>query len=696
MPNRLAASTSPYLRQHADNPVDWREWGEDAFAEARERDVPIFLSVGYSSCHWCHVMAHESFEDEAVAAELNARFVNIKVDREERPDVDAVYMKAVQGMTGRGGWPMSVFLTPSGEPFLAGTYYPADDRHGMPSFRRVLTGVSETWRERRDEVLTSAASITASIATSDALDVADALDADGITREAADLVLQRAWDRQLGGFGRAPKFPQAMTIAWLLARHDRTGEDLPLRAAAQTLDAMARGGINDLLAGGFARYSTDARWLVPHFEKMLYDNALLLPAFAAAAARTGDRHLVMPAVETAEALMTTFATPDGTFVAAFDADTAGEEGLTYVWTDAELREVVAAAGHDPDRYARFLGVTPEGNWHEGGPGINVLHHPVPEHEFVAAEGLDPSDFSAAWAEVRAALRARRDTRPQPGIDDKVLTDWNALAIVGLVRAGRTLERVDWVAAARRAADALHASAVTYAPDGDVRVRHTAGVDGFLEDHAGLALAELELLAATGEVHRFDRVLALATAAHARFADPAGGWFQTPVDGERLIARPKDTWDNATPAGSGVMAEVCSRLFALTGDAAWWERADLALRAFAESARRMPTGYGNVLRQLEQRAAGALEVVIVGAPGLARDRLERAALDAHHPSALVLVAPPDHGDRIPLLAHRGEVEGQPAAYVCRDMVCERPVTDRDELAALLADAVAEVRRAALAG
>jgi uncharacterized protein YyaL (SSP411 family) len=696
MPNRLAASTSPYLRQHADNPVDWREWGEEAFAEARDRDVPIFLSVGYSSCHWCHVMAHESFEDEAIAAELNTRFVNVKVDREERPDVDAVYMKAVQGMTGRGGWPMSVFLTPDGEPFLAGTYFPPDDRHGMPSFRRVLTGVSETWRDRRDEVVASAGTIAASIATADALEVVDGLDAVGVTREAADLLLQRAWDRELGGFGRAPKFPQAMTIAWLIARHDRTGEDLPLRAAVQALDAMARGGINDLVGGGFARYSTDARWLVPHFEKMLYDNALLVPAFAAAAARTGERSLVMPALETVEALLTSFATADGTFVAAFDADTAGEEGLTYVWTDAELREVVVAAGHDPDRFARFLGVSPEGNWPEGGPGVNVLHHPVPLAEFAAAEGLGELAFASDWSEVRAALRARRDARRQPGVDDKVLTDWNALAIVGLVRAGRSLGRADWIAAAARAADALHATAVATAADGTVRVRHTAGVDGFLEDHAGLALAELELLAATGEMHRFERALALATAADARFADPAGGWFQTAADGERLIARPKETWDNATPAGSGVMAEVCRRLYALTGDGAWWDRADLALRALADGARRMPTGYGNVLRQLEEEAAGRVEVVIVGAPGLARDRLEIAALHAHHPGALVLVAPPDHGDRIPLLAHRGEVDGNPAAYVCRDMVCERPVTDPDELKALLAAAVAEMRRAALPG
>lgn len=693
MPNRLAASTSPYLRQHADNPVDWREWGEDAFTEARERDVAIFLSVGYSSCHWCHVMAHESFEDDATAAELNARFVSIKVDREERPDVDAIYMKAVQGMTGRGGWPMTVFLTPDAQPFFAGTYFPKDGRHGMPSFLTVVRSVSEAWAERRDEVVASATDIAASIAQADTLEAVDVLDAEGTTREAAALVVHRAWDRTHGGFGRAPKFPQAMTIAWLLTRFDRTGEDVALSAATQALDHMARGGINDLLAGGFARYSTDERWLVPHFEKMLYDNALLLPAYAAAASRTGERSLVTPTVETAEALLTTFATPDGAFVAAFDADTDGVEGSTYVWTDAELREVVTAAGHDPDRFARFLGVTPGGNWHEGGDGVTVIHEPVPRDAFAAAEGLNPDAFAAEWCEVRAALRSRRDTRPQPGVDDKVLTDWNGLAIVGLVRAGRALGRPDWVDAAARAAEHLHATAVTSSADGAVRARHTAGVDGFLEDHANLALADLELFAATGEQRWFAHAVALAEAADARFADPDGGWFQTPDDGERLIARPKETWDNATPAGTSVMVEVCRQLHALTGEARWWEPAERALRLLADPARRMPTGFGAVLRQLEELAAGPVEVVIVGTPGVARDRLERVALDAHHPSALVVVAPPDHGDVVPLLAHRAEVDGRPAAYVCRSMVCERPVTDPDELAAVLADDVARLRASA---
>jgi len=702
MPNRLAASTSPYLRQHADNPVDWREWGEEAFAEARERDVPVFLSVGYSSCHWCHVMAHESFEDEATAAELNALFVNVKVDREERPDVDAIYMKAVQGMTGRGGWPMSVFLTPAGEPFYAGTYFPRDDRHGMPSFLKVVRSVSGAWQERRDEVIASARDIAASIAKSDELDPVDTLDADATTRDAASLVLQRAWDRTHGGFGRAPKFPQAMTITWLLARHDRTGEDPALAAAVQALDHMARGGINDLLAGGFARYSTDERWLVPHFEKMLYDNALLLPAYALAAVRARRdpsstlaaqaASLERVATETAEFLLRAvpfgFTTTGGAFVSAYDADTDGVEGRTYLFTDVELRALAAAAGADPDRIARLLGVSAAGNWHEGGPGANVLHEPVARDVFARAEGIEPDVFAVEWARVRTALRDQRDTRPQPGVDDKVLTDWNGLAIRGLVAAGRALGRTAWIEAAARAAEWLHAHAVVGG-----RLRHTAGVDGFLEDHANLALADLELFAATGAHVWFERALALAEEADARFADPGGGWFQTSIDGEQLIARPKETWDNATPAGTSVMLEVCRRLHALTGEARWWEPAERALRLLADPARRMPTGFGAVLRQLEELAAGGVEVVIVGASGPARDALERAALDAHHPSALVVVTAADHGDRVQLLAHRGEVDGRPAAYVCRDMVCERPVTEADELADLLDGAVVQLRSAA---
>jgi uncharacterized protein len=678
VPNRLADATSPYLRQHADNPVDWHPWGDAAFAEAKRRDVPIFLSVGYSSCHWCHVMAHESFEDEAIAADLNERFVNVKVDREERPDVDAVYMQAVQAMTGRGGWPMSVFLTPGGAPFFAGTYWPKDPRHGMPSFPQVAAAVAEAWDERRDEVLGSAASIGAALEQHRDVVPADELDP-AAADEAARVVLERAWDRQLGGFGRAPKFPQAMTIEWLLHRHARTGEPDALQASVQALDAMARGGIHDQLAGGFARYSTDARWLVPHFEKMLYDNALLLSAYATATALTGDPALERTTRSTASYLLTDLRTPEGTFVSALDADTEGEEGRTYVWSYDELLDVLAGLDVDPAVWTRFLGASSAGNWE----GTNVLHEPVPRERFAVERDLTPEAFDVAWERVRHALLERRERRPQPGVDDKVLTDWNALAIRGLVRAGLLLDEPGWVHAAAAAADALHATHVV-----DGRLHHTskegrASVPAFLEDHVLLALADLELFQATGEPRWYERALALATAAHERFHDAeGGGWFQTADDAEALITRPKETWDNATPAGTSVMVEVALALAGLSGDLEWRDRALDGLRTLQESARRMATGYGWLLRQLEAVAAGPREVVIVGAPGPARDALARTARRALLPGLVVVVTGPDHGDAVPVLAGRGEVDGRPAAYVCRELACERPVTESDELAALL--------------
>jgi uncharacterized protein len=623
-------------------------------------------------------MAHESFEDEDIAAALNERFVNVKVDREERPDVDAVYMQAVQAMTGRGGWPMSVFLTPGGAPFYAGTYWPKEPRHGMPSFPQVVAAVAEAWDERRDEVIGSATSIAAAIDGHRELAPADELDP-AAADEAARVVLEQAWDRQLGGFGRAPKFPQAMTIEWLLHRHVRTGEAAALRAAVQALDAMARGGIHDQLAGGFARYSTDARWLVPHFEKMLYDNALLLSAYATATALTGDPALERVTRTTAGYLLDDLRTPEGTFVAALDADAEGEEGRTYVWSYDELLDVLASLDVDPAVWTRFLGASSAGNWE----GVNVLHEPVPRERFAAEKDMTPEAFEVAWDRVRLALLEQRDRRIQPGVDDKVLTDWNALAIRGLVRAGLLLEEPVWVTAAAAAADALHDLHVV-----DGRLHHTskgraASVPAFLEDHALLALADLELFQATGEPRWFERALALATEAHERFHDAeGGGWFQTADDAETLITRPKETWDNATPAGTSVMVEVGLALAGLTGDLAWRDRAIDGLRTLQEPARRMATGYGWLLRQLEAAAAGPREVVVVGAPGPARDALERTARRALLPGLVVVVAAPDHGDAVPVLSGRGEVDGRPAAYVCRELACERPVTDPAELAALL--------------
>ncbi len=677
--NRLAAETSPYLLQHADNPVEWFPWGDEAFAEARRRDVPIFLSVGYSSCHWCHVMAHESFEDDEIAALLNQRFVNVKVDREERPDVDAVYMQAVTALTGHGGWPMSVFLTPDGRPFYAGTYWPKRPVHGMPAFPQVVTAVSDAWAERRDEVTESAASIATTLDQHRAAEPAGSVDV-AVTDEAAAAVLGQAWDRQNGGFGRAPKFPQAMTIEWLLHHHARTHAPDALAASVQALDAMARGGIHDHLAGGFARYSTDDGWLVPHFEKMLYDNALLLAAYATAAAITGGDDLARVARSTATYLLNELRTEGGAFVSATDADSEGVEGRYFVWPYDELVEVLREVGVDPERWTAFLGATPEGNWE----GANVLHEPVPRQQFADRHGIDIATFEAEWEQVRLALLGRRATRVPPGVDDKVLADWNGLAVRGLVRSGVLLDVPAWISAGAAAASFLHEHLVV---DGEL---HHSWKDGrlgppaFLEDHANVALADLELFQATGEVVWFERARELAEAADDRFHDDDdGGWFQTGHDAEPLYTRPKQSWDNATPSGTSVMVEACLALAGLTGQLRWRERAEEGIRLLQDAARRMPTGYGWLLRQVEALAAGPREIAVVGRPGPERDDLVRTAARTVLPGTITVVTTPAHDDAVPLLAGRHEVDGRPAAYVCRQLTCDRPVTASDELAELLA-------------
>ncbi len=673
--NRLANSTSPSLQQHADNPVDWFEWGEQAFEEAKRRGVPIFLSVGYSACHWCHVMAHESFEDPDIAAALNDAFVNVKVDREERPDVDAVYMRAVQAMTGRGGWPMSVFLTPGGAPFYSGTYWPKEPMHGMPDFPKVITAVREAWEQRRDEVLGSAERITTALAEAKEDDAAAQLDP-GLVDGAVQLVVERAWDRELGGFGRAPKFPQAMTIEWLLAHHARTGAPAALEAAVHSLDAMARGGIHDLLAGGFARYSTDARWLVPHFEKMLYDNALLLPAYARAAVVADREDLAEVARSTARWLLADCRTDEGTFISAFDADSEGEEGRFYVWPHDELVAVLAELEVDVDRWTRFLGARPGGNWE----GVNVLHEPVPRARFADQEGLAPATFEAQWDRVRRHLLAHRARRIPPGVDHKALTDWNALAVRGLVRAGLDLDEPGWIEEAVAVADTLHD---THVVDGRLHHVRTAGrtaIPAFLDDLALLALADLELLQATGEARWYERAVRWATQAHERFHDAeAGGWYQTAHDAEALAFRPKDTFDNAQPSGTAVMIEVCLTLAGLSGDLTWRRHAEQALRLVQPMAAQAPTGAGWALRQFEALAAGPREVVVVGPEGPARHELVRIARSHRTPGTHTLVTGDDHDGTVPVTAGRRSVDGAPAAYVCRELVCERPVTDPAALA-----------------
>ncbi|MBW3664699.1 MAG: thioredoxin domain-containing protein [Actinobacteria bacterium] len=680
--NRLATETSPYLLQHADNPVQWYPWGEDAFHEAKEQDKPIFLSVGYSSCHWCHVMAHESFEDPDVARLMNEHFVNVKVDREERPDVDAVYMDAVTAMTGHGGWPMSVFLTPDGEPFFGGTYWPHPARQGMPGFTDILEAVHEAWTERRHEVAQQSQRLVTALRERAAQQAPRGnVDLD-VTDHAASTILEQAWDRHAGGFGRAPKFPQAMTIEYLLDRHARTGGYDELLAAGQALDAMARGGIHDQIGGGFARYSTDAHWLVPHFEKMLYDNALLLPCYAKAAVSSGDDRFARVARSTADYLLRDMQHPEGGLWSATDADSEGVEGRFFVWSDEEFRGVVAEAGADADVFARFFGVTADGNWE----GTNILHEPVPRDDFVTENDLDADSFRRDLEAVRETLYAHRQQRVHPGLDDKVLTSWNALAIRGLARAGVHLDVDRYTTEAVRIARFLEANLVV-----DGVLHHTwkdgrASVPAFLEDVSYLTAAYLDLYAATGEVGWFDRAVELADDALARFRDEdGGGFFQTAADGEELYRRPKETWDNATPSGNSVMADVSLRLAAYTGQARWREVADEVIATFQGDVARMPTGYGWLLQAVEFAVAGPREIAIVGAEGEQRNALVRAVWDALRPGTVVAVAAPDDpaAVRVPLLEGRGEADGAPAAYVCHDFVCERPVTSVDDLRSLFA-------------
>ena len=685
MPNRLADETSPYLLQHAENPVDWHPWGDEAFAEAERRDVPIFLSVGYSSCHWCHVMAHESFEDDEIAAFLNEHFVPVKVDREERPDVDAVYMDAVTAMTGTGGWPMSVFCAPDGRPFYGGTYWPKQARAGMPGFGQVLEIVAQAWRDNREEVVGSADQVTAALAERERPPAADAADLTVADRAAA-FITDNAWDRERGGFGQAPKFPQAMTIEFLLDHHVRTGERAALEAATSSLQAMARGGIHDQVGGGFARYSTDVFWLVPHFEKMLYDNGLLLATYAKAAALTGRDDLARVARRTADYLLRDMHREPGGFFSATDADSEGVEGAFFTWDRDEFSEVVASTGADPDLFADLLGVTDTGNFE----GANILHLPVPLETFAEERGLDPDALARGVDTVLDALRERRAKRVPPGLDDKVLTSWNALAIRGLARAGAYLSEPRYVDAACETAAFLAEHLVV-----DGVLHHTykdgrASVPAFLEDVALLAGALLDLWQVTGELRWYAWAVELAEDAVARFHDDAdGGYFQTPNDapdnGPALYQRPKQLWDNAQPAGNSAVAEVAAKLAAFTGDATWRDRAEEVLRLVQPQVGRMPMGFGHLLQVVEFLAAGAREVAVVGAPGADRDALTAELWRVPHPGTVVAVASPhsDALDVVPLLAARDEVDGRPAAYVCREFTCERPVTDVHELAAALA-------------
>ncbi|MEV7183708.1 thioredoxin domain-containing protein [Kitasatospora sp. NPDC093102] len=680
MPNRLADATSPYLLQHADNPVDWWPWGVEAFDEARRRGVPVLLSVGYSACHWCHVMAHESFEDAGLAEYLNERFVAVKVDREERPDVDAVYMEAVQAATGQGGWPMTVFLTPDKEPFYFGTYFPPQPRHGMPSFRQVLEGVDAAWRDRREEVGQVAGRIRADLAERAAVYSAGAHNPPGeADLHQALVTLSRDFDQSRGGFGGAPKFPPAMVLEFLLRHHARTGSEAALEMAVRTGEAMARGGIHDQLGGGFARYAVDAGWVVPHFEKMLYDNALLLRAYLHLWRSTGSDLARRVALSTADFLLRELRTPEGAFASALDADSLDEEtgqsaeGAHYVWEPGQLVDLLGPA--DAATAARLFTVTAEGTFEHGTSVLQLL--------------AEPEDF-AEYETIRARMAEARAARPAPARDDKVVAAWNGLAVAALAETGALLDRPDLVEAAERAADLLLAVHLT----ADGRLLRTsrdgrAGTNaGVLEDYADTAEGFLALYAVTGEASWLQLAGGLLDTVLKHFTDEASGaLYDTADDAEELIRRPQDPTDNATPSGWTAAAGALLTYAAYTGSDRHRTAAERALGVVGALAGRAPRFIGWGLAVAEALLDGPREVAVVGPDGdPATAALRRAALLGTAPGTVVAVGTPG-GTEVPLLADRPLVGGAPAAYVCRHFACDAPTTDPAALAEKLGVAVA---------
>jgi uncharacterized protein len=620
--NRLAQETSPYLLQHAGNPVDWYPWGEEAFARARAENKPILLSVGYSACHWCHVMERESFEDEATAQLLNEHFVSVKVDREERPDVDAVYMDAVVALSGQGGWPMTVFLTPAGEPFYGGTYYPPEPRHGLPSFRQVLSALAEAYSTQRDDVARQADSLVEALQRSAQMEPSSEPLEEALLAAAVD-TLRTQYDPRWGGFGRAPKFPPASTIEFLLRRG---AFDLALG----TLDGMRAGGMYDLVGGGFHRYSVDEEWLVPHFEKMLYDNALLVPAYLHAWLLTQEEGYREIATETIDYALRELRLDGGGFASAQDADTEGVEGLTFTWEPHEV------------------------------PRAELLQ-PFEHDRFIIRGGLTP--------EERAALLAVRERRPQPLRDDKAVAGWNGLMLAALAEAARRLERPDWLEAACELGEFLLGPLST---DGRLHRTWRDGVakgTGYLEDYANVADGLYELHVATGDVRWLRESHRLATLAVELFADDAnGGFFLTPADGEQLVARQKDLDDNPTPSGNSMLAYVLVRLARIWGDDELEERAAGVLRLVRDALPRAPLAFGWALCALELHLSPHRELAIVGDPG---SPVARAALHGFDPGAVVAFGPA--GD-IPLLAGKTLVDGKAAVYECERFACRAPVTD----------------------
>jgi uncharacterized protein YyaL (SSP411 family) len=626
--NRLAEETSPYLLQHADNPVDWYPWGEEAFERARGEDKPVLLSVGYAACHWCHVMEHESFEDDETAELMNERFVNIKVDREERPDVDSLYMDAVVALTGHGGWPMTVFLTPAGEPFLGGTYYPPEPRFGMPSFQQVLVAVSDAYRERRGDVAGQAAAIVEAVRRSSEAAPSEEPLTDAILQDAAGN-LRTQFDVEWGGWGNAPKFPQASVLEFLLRMHLR-GDESALPMVTATLGAMAAGGMYDLVGGGFHRYSVDREWVVPHFEKMLYDNALLAATYLHGWVVTGNDRYRRVTEQTLDYMLRELRLPEGGFASAQDADTDGVEGLTFTWTPED-------------------GVRRE------------LLQPFEEGRFVIRGELDELE--------RQHLFEIREERPKPARDDKAITAWNGLALAVLAEAGRRLEREDYLDAARELGEFLLGPLSTEGGRLHRTFRGAAKGTGYLEDYADVAQGLLELHKATGELRWLEEATRLARLAVDLFADEErGGFYLAAADAEQLVARKKDLEDQPIPAGNSMLAFVLLQLARIYGDDELEKRAVAVFRLIREALGRAPLAFGHALSALDLHFSPPREVAIIGPPD---SQVARAALRGFDPNAVVAFGPTED---VPLLKGKGFVDGKPAVYVCERFACQAPVTE----------------------
>ncbi len=688
MPNRLAHETSPYLLQHRDNPVDWYPWGEEALEKCRREDKPIFLSIGYSACHWCHVMEHESFENEAIAALLNEHFVSIKVDREERPDLDQIYMNAVQMLTGRGGWPMSVFLTPELKPFYGGTYFPPQAAGGMPGFDQVLTAVADAWANRRDQALAGAEQLTAELRSVGAVEGGSsaALSRDLVDQAVAQL--RQAFDATWGGFGTAPKFPHPMDLQLLLATHQRTDQAELLDIVRTTLDRMAAGGIYDHLGGGFARYSVDQRWLVPHFEKMLYDNALLARTYLDAYLVTGDERYARVVRETLDYVLRDMTTPigdeyllhfdptGGGFYSTEDADSEGHEGLFYTWTPAEIEAVLGPAA--AETFCQVYDVTDAGNFE----GRNILNLPKTVDECAAELGREVAELDAELAGSRTKLLAARERRVRPHRDDKVIVAWNGLAIDAMARACAPLDKQEYLLAAERAAEFI----LRYLRRDDGRLLHTwragtAKLDAYLDDYAALANALITLYEARGTDHWVDDAVGLMDTVLARFADPdGGGFFQTADDHEQLITRTKELTDSSTPGGNALAATALLRLGKLLGRRDYLDAAAATLAAAAPILQRAPLAAGQMLLALDLYLGPTYELVLVGevanadfqaAVTLLQQRYLPRCVTAVRCDSPVCEPSPCSPQLEPLFAGREPIDGEPTFFVCQHFTCQSP-------------------------